>query len=135
MKRMMLGIAAAALATTAAIGAASAAEPAKGMDTTMKILVDAASGMTLYLFTPDGKDATKSTCVDKCIANWPPFLAPADAKAADEWTIVDVTDKDGKAAKMWAYDGHPLYFFVKDKKAGDVNGEGVGGVWFVVADK
>ena len=32
---------------------------------------------------------------------------------------------------MWAYDGKPLYYFVKDTKAGDVTGEGVGGVWHV----
>ena len=41
-------------------------------------------------------------------------------------------DKDGKTVKMWAYDGKPLYWFVKDTKPGDVTGEGVGEVWYVV---
>ncbi|TIX38252.1 MAG: hypothetical protein E5V36_22130, partial [Mesorhizobium sp.] len=33
--------------------------------------------------------------------------------------------------RMWAYEGKPLYTFIKDKKAGDVTGEGVGGVWHI----
>ncbi|TIU59550.1 MAG: hypothetical protein E5W25_32730, partial [Mesorhizobium sp.] len=45
-----------------------------------------------------------------------------------EWTIVDRTD----GTKMWAYDGKPVYTFVKDKKAGDVSGDGVAGVWHIV---
>ncbi len=30
---------------------------------------------------------------------------------------------------MWAYDGKPLYTYAKDKKAGDMKGDGVGSVW------
>jgi len=32
---------------------------------------------------------------------------------------------------MWAYDGKPVYTFVKDKKAGDMAGEGIAGAWHV----
>ena len=45
-----------------------------------------------------------------------------------------MTDKDGKPAKMWAYNGWPLYTFIKDAKPGDVTGDGVGGVWHVVKE-
>ena len=90
------------------------------------------NGMTLYTFDKDTKGATKSACVDKCIENWPPFLAAAGAMAEGDWTIVDVVDKDGATKKMWAYDGWPLYLWVKDTKPGDVTGDGVGGVWHVV---
>ena len=31
------------------------------------------------------------------------------------------------------YAGAPIYYFAKDTKAGDVTGQGVGGVWFVAA--
>jgi predicted lipoprotein with Yx(FWY)xxD motif len=90
--------------------------------------------MTLYTFDKDTKGATMSACTGKCIAAWPPLVAPADAKAEGEWTVVDVTDKDGKAEKMWAYNGWPLYYFVKDKAKGDVTGDGVGDVWHVVKE-
>src|SRR3990172_2364820 len=116
MKRIIIGLAAAFLLATAA----NAMEPAKTMDTSLgKVLVDADKGMTLYTYKPDGVGAKVSTCTGKCIVNWPPFLASADAKAEGDWTIVEVTDKDGKPAKMWAYDGTPLYFFIKDAKPGD----------------
>ena len=52
-------------------------------------------------------------------------MAAADAKAEGEWTIVDRTD----GAKMWAYEGKPLYLYIDDKQSGDVTGEGKGGVW------
>ena len=87
--------------------------------------------MTLYTFDKDTKGAAASACMDKCIANWPPFLAPEGAMAEGEWTIVDVKDADGAMKKMWAYEGMPLYLFVKDTKPGDVTGEGVGDVWHV----
>ena len=84
-----------------------------------------AKGMTLYTFDKD--TAGKSNCYEDCVASWPILKAGAEAKASGEWTVVDRTD----GTKMWAYDGKPLYTFAKDKKAGDMAGEGVGGVWHV----
>ncbi len=128
MKRMILGL----VAAVAMVGAANAMEPAKSMDTNLgKVLVDM-NGMTLYTWDKDTKGAAKAACVDKCIVNWPPFLAADGAVAEGKWTIVDVVDKDGAAKKMWAYDGWPLYYWIKDTKAGDTTGDGVGGTWHVV---
>jgi predicted lipoprotein with Yx(FWY)xxD motif len=79
--------------------------------------------MTLYTFDKD--EPGKTNCYDKCAANWPPFIAADGAVAEGEWTIVERTD----GSKMWAYDGKPLYLYIKDEKAGDMTGDGVGGVW------
>ena len=133
MKRLILGLVAGLFAAVAVASSAYAMDPAKFADSSLgKILVDPA-GMTLYIYDKD-KGATQSTCTGKCIANWPPLVAPADAQAMGKWTTVDVTDKDGKAEKMWAYDGMPLYYWVKDKKPGDTTGDGVGSVWHVVKE-
>jgi predicted lipoprotein with Yx(FWY)xxD motif len=35
-------------------------------------------------------------------------------------------------ARQLTYDGAPLYLWFKDKKPGDMTGQGVGGVWWVV---
>lgn len=119
MKRITLSMA--ALLMSAGLG--MAAEPAMTADTANgKIYVDA-NGMSLYTYDKD--EAGKSNCYDKCATNWPPLAAAADAKAEGEWTVVDRTD----GTKMWAYDGKPLYTFIKDKAKGDVTGEGAGGVW------
>ncbi|PSH66438.1 MULTISPECIES: COG4315 family predicted lipoprotein [Phyllobacterium] len=104
---------------------AFAAEPAKLTETKMGKIYTTEKGMTLYTFDKDTKG--KSNCDAKCLANWPAFYAEAGAKAEGEWTLVKASD--GK--EMWAYEGKPLYTFVKDKKAGDMTGEGVGGVWHV----
>ena len=134
MKRLILGLVAGLFAAVAIAGTANAMEPAKFADSNLgKILVDPA-GMTLYIFDKDKKGETASACTGKCIAAWPPLVAPAGAQAMGKWTTVDVTDKDGKAEKMWAYDGMPLYYWVKDKKPGDTTGDGVGSVWHVVKE-
>jgi hypothetical protein len=31
------------------------------------------------------------------------------------------------------YNGSPLYYYITDMAPGDVNGQGVGGVWFVIS--
>jgi predicted lipoprotein with Yx(FWY)xxD motif len=102
----------------------AASEPAKIADASMgKIWVDL-NGMTLYTFDKDKKDEKTSVCTGDCIAEWPPLVAPADAKPSGEWTLVGVVDTSGKSEQMWAYDGHPLYLFLDDKKAGDMTGDG-----------
>ena len=100
--------------------------PFKAADTSAgKVLVDA-KGMTLYTFDKD--EPNKSNCYDDCAQNWPPLMATADAQPEGEWTIVERTD----GTRMWAYDGKPLYTFVKDTKPGDVTGDNVGNAWHVV---
>jgi predicted lipoprotein with Yx(FWY)xxD motif len=83
----------------------------------------ATNGMTLYVFDKDSDG--KSACTGQCATNWPPFTADASSGAKGDWTVI--TRDDGK--KQWAYKGKPLYFFVKDQKPGDANGDGVNKVW------
>jgi len=98
-----------------------------------KVLV-AANGRTLYLFTADkGK---KSTCYGQCAAYWPSLTAGKPSVGAGlKASLLGTTKrKDGKLQVTYA--GHPLYFFVQDKKVGQVNGQGFvhfGGSWWVVS--
>lgn len=115
----------AALAATLALAMPALAAETKTVTTAKGPVLAAANGKTLYTFRND-KDG-QSNCYDKCAANWPPFVAAADAKPANGLTLV--TRKDG--AKQWAKGGMPLYFWVKDQKEGDTTGDGVNGVWDV----
>jgi predicted lipoprotein with Yx(FWY)xxD motif len=83
-------------------------------------------GKTLYTFTKDA--AGKSNCNGACAAAWPPFMVGNPALAGGDFGVM--TRDDG--AKQWAFKGMPMYFFAGDAKAGDMNGEGSGGVWFVI---
>lgn len=123
MKTIAIGFALATLLAGTALS--QAAEAWKEAKVNGKSIFTDANGMTLYTFDKD-KDGL-SNCYDICAVNWPPLKADADAAPTGEWTVVE--RKDG--SKMWAYDGHPLYTFIKDEKAGDAKGEGVGGVWHI----
>ncbi|RUM03897.1 COG4315 family predicted lipoprotein [Rhizobium chutanense] len=112
-------------ALTALTGSAFAAEPAKTVETKMGKVLATEKGMVLYTFDKDANG--KSNCDSDCLKKWPAFHAGAKAKAEGEWSLVKAAD--GK--EMWAYEGKPLYTYVEDKKAGEANGDGVGGVWHV----
>ncbi|WP_439847490.1 COG4315 family predicted lipoprotein [Massilia hydrophila] len=90
------------------------------------VLVDSA-GMTVYTYDKDTPGSGKSSCVATCATNWPPVMAQGTPAAP--YSVV--TREDG--GKQLAHKGKPLYTFVKDKKAGDRTGDGVGGAWHVVA--
>jgi predicted lipoprotein with Yx(FWY)xxD motif len=88
----------------------------------------APNGMTLYTLDRDAATPGKSVCNGPCIVAWPAFVAPADAKAEGDWSIV--TRDDG--GRQWAFRGKPLYLWSKDTKPGDKSGDGINGVWHVV---
>ena len=93
---------------------------------TLSVAQQSKAGMTLYIF--DNDVAGQSTCVSEvCITDWPPLLADANAVAVAPLTIIQRID--GHA--QWALRDKPLYFFDGDVKAGDLIGEGVGGIWHV----
>ena len=99
----------------------AAGELATVGDTTKgKAQVDG-KGMALYTFDQD--KAAKSNCHDKCAVVWPPLAVAAGATASGDWTIVIRDD----GSSMWAFQGHPLYTFVDDKKPGEVTGSGKDG--------
>ncbi|RFM28345.1 hypothetical protein DXN05_11900 [Deminuibacter soli] len=92
------------------------------------ILTDSA-GRTLYFFAIDANG--NSGCTGGCVAAWPVFYKAqptlaAGLNAADFSTI---TRTDG--TPQTTYKGWPLYYYASDPKAGDINGDGVGGTWFV----
>lgn len=125
------------------IALASSAETSLG-----DVLVDA-SGMTLYMFQNDADG--EATCVDDCATNWPPVLmpapeegtstVPADSAASGEEPALFVGDLDPDLfsvvdhplGPMLKFGDWPLYRFAGDSAPGDVNGQGVGDVWFAVS--
>jgi predicted lipoprotein with Yx(FWY)xxD motif len=118
-----LSLTAWALASLLAVGCSTmeTAAPAKVSD---GVFVGS-NGMTLYTFDRDAAGSGKSVCNGPCAQNWPPLMAAAGAATSGDWAVV--TRDDG--SKQWAYKGKPLYFWVKDQKAGDRTGDGVNNVW------
>jgi predicted lipoprotein with Yx(FWY)xxD motif len=90
-------------------------------------------GMALYLFKKDA--AGKSMCgtANGCIEKWPAFFTEAaeQKSGVDPAAVGVITRDDG--TKQTTYKGQPLYYFFKDKSSGDILGQGVNSVWYVVA--
>jgi predicted lipoprotein with Yx(FWY)xxD motif len=99
-----------------------------------QILVDS-SGRTLYLFEAD--KGTASSCYDACAGVWPPLTtigAPAAGPGVNQSLLAITTRKDGSSEVV--YNGHPLYYFISDKNAGDTAGQGLssfGADWYVLS--
>lgn len=93
-----------------------------------EILVDG-GGMTLYMFDPD--EQGPSTCEDDCLQAWPPLMGePVDGEGIDVGLLGTSERSDG--SDQATYDGWPLYHWVGDDQPGDVNGQGVQDVWWVL---
>ena len=98
-----------------------------------QILVDS-QGRTLYLFKAD--QGTKSACTGACAGAWPPLLVtgkPTVGSGTNATLVGTTTRPQGKT--QVTYNGHPLYLFAQDQKAGETNGQGVsafGAAWFAV---
>lgn len=87
-------------------------------------------GMTLYYRT---SDTASSVCTSSCASAWPPVLASGASAPTSSGplpgTLIVMNDANGSQV---AYNGHPLYTYVKDSAPGQMTGQGAGGVWFVV---
>jgi predicted lipoprotein with Yx(FWY)xxD motif len=96
-----------------------------------EVLVDG-DGRTLYLYTMDHRHRS-STCDSDCAATWMPLIAsqaPVAGSGVNTRRLSSVRRLEG--TEQVTYDGWPLYRYAKDSRAGDTNGEKVGGVWFAV---
>ncbi len=90
-----------------------------------QILVDD-QGLSLYL-------VSSGVCTGSCAGIWPPV--PYDDVAVlgdgiDVFLLGQTEREDGFLQAT--YNGHPLYLYSGDSAPGDVNGQRVSDVWFVV---
>ena len=93
-----------------------------------QILTDA-DGNTIYFFANDSEGT--STCAGDCLTNWPPVPAEGTPTAGDGVTATLGTADATDGTTMLTVNGFPAYYFAGDSAAGDTNGQGVGGVWWV----
>jgi len=93
-----------------------------------KIMTDS-NGRSLYFFSDDAGDT--STCYGGCATAWPIFYVnnPTLSDGLKSADFATITRTDG--SKQTTYKGWPLYYYAQDSKAGDVNGDPVGKVWYI----
>ncbi|SEO83826.1 hypothetical protein [Mucilaginibacter sp. OK283] len=93
-----------------------------------KVLTDN-NGFSLYFFSKDVSGA--SVCVDGCATTWPVFykagLTIGAGLTSSDFGVIDRPD----GSKQSTYKGWPLYYYSKDLKAGDTNGDKVANLWAI----
>jgi predicted lipoprotein with Yx(FWY)xxD motif len=151
--RIFLGGAVGLIAALAAVGCSSSkANPstaptsappaANGQAATVSVaktglgnVLVGSQGRTIYLFQADS--GTTSACTGACASAWPPVRVtgqPTGGSGINSSLLGTTARSDGNP--QVTYNGHPLYLYVGDQKAGDTTGQGVnafGGGWFVLS--
>lgn len=80
--------------------------------------------MTLYIFTKDTENV--SNCSWECEVKWPVYF---NENLSDNWySSIKREDWKMQTTLNW----QPLYYFFKDEKPWDMNGEGLKNVWYTV---
>jgi predicted lipoprotein with Yx(FWY)xxD motif len=131
---LSLLVAAAPLAAIAPAALAATASIAVATNATLGNILTDGNGMTLYVFKND--TTGKSTCSGSCAQTWPAFVVDDETQMptlpSGVTGKVEVIDRpDGKY--QVTFNGMPLYLYSGDAKAGDTNGQGIGGVWSVLS--
>lgn len=88
-----------------------------------------ANGQTIYVFDPDQTNGN-SVCNAACAEKWPPVLLTADE-------TIGLTENQGSIQRQsgltqLTISSKPVYTFFQDRSEGDINGDGLGGVWHVL---
>jgi len=133
MRRLVLPLALLSLVLLPAAASASRAKVKVATTSAGSVLVDQ-HGRSLYMFARDRHG--RSACSGACAQDWPPLLTTATPKAgsgASASKLDTVKRRDGKT--QLTYGRHPLYRYVGDQAAGDINGQGLdafGGLWWLL---
>ncbi len=92
------------------------------------VLVDP-DGMTMYVFTLDTDG--ESVCYESCAELWPPVPGSVPIGPGLDPSMFGVTTRTDGTTQL-TVKGQPLYRWTSDTVPGDVTGQNVEGVWFVV---
>jgi predicted lipoprotein with Yx(FWY)xxD motif len=113
---------------------AAASTTVQTADSDLGTILTDGDGMTLYMFLND--TGTTSTCTVGCATTWPALTVDGQATAAmgADDSLLGTTARDDGTTQV-TYNGHPLYHYSGDSAPGDINGEGIGDIWFAVSAK
>ena len=89
------------------------------------------TGRTLYVFDVDQGKAAPA-CNGNCAEVWPPYLLTPSDNVAVKAPFGTIT-RANKNVQL-TYQGRPVYTYAFDRKTGDDQGDGIGGVWHYIEE-
>jgi predicted lipoprotein with Yx(FWY)xxD motif len=99
------------------------------------ILAAGPKRLTVYLFAADTGSTSK--CSGACAEVWPPVTTTGTPKAEGGAMAADLgTTARPEGTRQVTYKGHPLYYYVSDRQAGETGGQGLnsfGAPWWVLS--
>ncbi|RPE44203.1 secreted repeat protein with Y-X4-D motif [Streptomyces sp. Ag109_O5-1] len=95
----------------------------------MGAVVTDAKGFTLYRYDKD--QVNMSMCTGDCAQTWMPVMADGTPQGMGVQAKIGVLTRDD-GMKQVTLAGWPLYRYMGDTKAGEMNGQGKNGTWFAV---
>ncbi len=119
--------------TTSQMAPSVGVELTAGQNPSLGTILTDANGMTLYHYSPEKGGQVE--CVGSCVAQWPPFTVTIGEKPVAGPGVVgrlSTTVRPDGGIQV-TYDGLPLYRYRKDTVPGEASGEGLGGMWTVIA--
>lgn len=126
--------------TTPSTGSSSGATAAPASSTEAKtattslgqIIVDG-TGKTAYFFDKDTANSGTSACTGGCASLWPAIESATTTPVVTGITGTVGTIVGTNGGNQVTINGRPIYTYTPDAAAGDVTGQGFGGVWWVVS--
>jgi predicted lipoprotein with Yx(FWY)xxD motif len=135
MRMFFVLVALTAVAVTAPVSVSAGAQSSVAVHTSRygRILFDG-RGFALYTFTRDPR--RRSTCAGACAKKWPPYIVSGRpvARVGANGSLLGTIRRSDRRLQV-TYAGRPLYYYVGDKKPGQILCQGVslfGGLWLVV---
>ncbi|MFD0684214.1 hypothetical protein [Actinomadura fibrosa] len=102
-------------------------------DPKLGLILTDGKGRTLYRYDKDTNKPPNSTCFKACKKAWPPAVFNGWKKLKLEGVdrkLVNFIERKDDGKCQLTINGWPMYYYEKDLKPGDTNGQGVGGVWW-----
>ena len=98
----------------------------------MGTIVTDDKGWTLYRYDKDQASPSMSMCTDDCAKTWMPVMAQDSTQVdgVEQSLVGTVARSDGMRQLTLA--GWPLYRYMGDTTAGDMNGQAKDSVWYAV---
>ncbi|MFE2423044.1 hypothetical protein [Streptomyces hokutonensis] len=88
-------------------------------------------GMTLYRYDMDQANPSRSTCSGECAKTWMPVMAQDSVQTMGvEKSLLGSVGRDGM--KQLTLGGWPLYRYMGDTAAGQMNGQAKAKMWYAV---
>ena len=90
-------------------------------------------GQAVYQFDKDTPGSGKSACAGTCVSLWHAVTTPSSSPSVTgvKGTVGTIPTADG--TQQVTLSGHPLYTYAGDSASGQISGEGVMNIWWLVS--